>query len=321
VVNCTGGTGGSNNIFPLRDDALVSSIPLQTSMVSTGNQTIYTNDSRAATVTVTAATPCVVSWTSHGLTSGQAIIFTTSGVMPSGILANQLYYVLVAGFTANSFEFATTPTGTAVNTTTTGTGVLTCHAGVWQQPMRVLGYLTWEPGGLLATAGVWSVTPSKIQPFGPGVPLPGQPIQVQRTDTGTEANGTTVLGLANTIPASTAGVQFMTQSITPASAANLLNVRAQAALSSSVANWITAAIFQDAGAAALSCASQYQATVGGLINLPINAMLPAGTLAATTIKLRAGGNAAGTTTFNGTGAAQEFGGALNSFLEITEIMG
>ena len=44
----------------------------------------------------------------------------------------------------------------------------------------------------------------------------------------------------------------------------------------------------------------------------------AGTLSATTFKLRAGGTA-GTTTFNGTGGGRLFGGVSNSFMQVREI--
>jgi hypothetical protein len=46
-----------------------------------------------ATVTMTIASPCVVTWTGHGLVEGAPVIFTTSGALPTGITAGTTYYV------------------------------------------------------------------------------------------------------------------------------------------------------------------------------------------------------------------------------------
>jgi hypothetical protein len=81
----------------------------------------------------------------------------------------------------------------------------------------VLGYATWETG--LATPGTWSAGPTRIQLFGAGEPLPGDILQVQRTDTGVVATGTTLIPFDNTPPQNTEGDQYMSQAITPSSAA------------------------------------------------------------------------------------------------------
>lgn len=57
------------------------------------------------TATMTIATPCVVTWTSHGLVYGQRVAFTTTGALPTGITANTGYYVNVIN--ANTFNLAT----------------------------------------------------------------------------------------------------------------------------------------------------------------------------------------------------------------------
>jgi len=51
--------------------------------------------SPAATVTMTIASPCVVTWTAHGFTTGTIVIFTTTGTLPTGITAGQHYYLTV----------------------------------------------------------------------------------------------------------------------------------------------------------------------------------------------------------------------------------
>jgi hypothetical protein len=48
--------------------------------------------------------------------------------------------------------------------------------------------------------------------------------------------------------------------------------------------------------------------------------MTSGTTSATTFKVRAGANAAGTTTFNGTAGARLFGGVMASSMVIREVL-
>lgn len=77
----------------------------------------------AATMTI--ASPCVVSFTNHGLSIGDRVFFTTTGALPTGVSANTNYWVISAGFGANSFSISTTQGGSAVNTSGTQSGVHT----------------------------------------------------------------------------------------------------------------------------------------------------------------------------------------------------
>jgi hypothetical protein len=79
-----------------------------------------------STVTMTIASPGVVSWTAHGLTSGTQIRFQTTGALPTGLTANTTYYVISTGLTANSFQFSASFGGAAVNTSGSQSGVHTC---------------------------------------------------------------------------------------------------------------------------------------------------------------------------------------------------
>lgn len=76
-------------------------------------------------VTMTVATPAVASFVAHGLVAGDAIRFSTTGALPTGVSASLTYYVIAAGITADTFEFSTTFGGTAVNTTGSQSGVHT----------------------------------------------------------------------------------------------------------------------------------------------------------------------------------------------------
>lgn len=78
-----------------------------------------------ATVTMTIAAPCVVTWTGHTLAADTPIVFTTTGALPTGLTAGTTYYVKtpVAGAT---FNVAASAGGAAITTTGTQSGTHTC---------------------------------------------------------------------------------------------------------------------------------------------------------------------------------------------------
>jgi len=73
-------------------------------------------------ITVTIASPAVVSLTNHSLVAGSPISFTTTGDLPTGVVAGTKYYVIAAGLTANNFQFSATLGGSAINTSGTQSG-------------------------------------------------------------------------------------------------------------------------------------------------------------------------------------------------------
>lgn len=196
----------------------------------------------------------------------------------------------------------------------------TAGAGVTSKPFATLGYVTFESGQ--AAAGTWATAASRKQLWGPGVPLPGNIVQVQRNDTGAVATGTTLIPNDDTIPQSTEGDQYLSQAITPSSAANVLAIKAQLQLANSNAGpWdMAAALFQDATANALKVANALGVAANYVQLLVLDGRLLTATTSATTLKIRAGGSGAGTTTFNGSAAARRYGGVMNSFLEVAELM-
>lgn len=116
--------------------------------VLTGNAT--------SVVTITIASPGVITWAAHGLAGNSALQFTTSGSLPTGLVAGTVYYVVGSSITTNTFNVATTIVnaiaGTAINTSGTQAGTQTAFAcaplasGV---PINV--------NGLSLTAGDWLV--------------------------------------------------------------------------------------------------------------------------------------------------------------------
>ncbi len=85
-----------------------------------GSPKVFTTsnvDTAANTITVTAH-----GYTNTPTTAGTAVRFTTSGTLPSPLAVNTTYWVIASGLTADVFKVSTTPTGAAVDITTTGTG-------------------------------------------------------------------------------------------------------------------------------------------------------------------------------------------------------
>ena len=98
---------------------------------------------------MTIASPCVVTWTGHGLSAGDIVTFSTTGALPTGLSAGTQYFVLSAGLTANAFEVSLTAGGAAVNTTAAGSGT---HTASCQS--KVDGGVTWLECGVNQLSGV-----------------------------------------------------------------------------------------------------------------------------------------------------------------------
>ena len=93
-------------------------------IISTGTE--QTAGATGATVTMTIASPCVVSWTAHGLPNGSSLTLSTTGALPTGLAVGTTYYVV--GAAADTFNLAATLGGTAINTSGSQSGVHTAIA-------------------------------------------------------------------------------------------------------------------------------------------------------------------------------------------------
>lgn len=71
---------------------------------------------------VVAATDLFTS-VAHGLSSTNIIQFSSTATLPAPLLPNTNYYVIASGLTADDFKVSATLAGSAVNITTTGTGI------------------------------------------------------------------------------------------------------------------------------------------------------------------------------------------------------
>lgn len=266
---------------------------------------------------VTAATSIVVASTkTMGTSNGVAFrLWVVAVDTGSGIelgLVNALSGTSIMSLASSDLY---SPTATPGNSAQ----VIYTTSGQTSKPICVLGYLDFSSGE--ATAGTWATAPDRIQVRNLGTKLPGDVVQTTRTDTGAQATGTTQIPQDDTIPQNTEGTQFMSLAITPRATTNLLNVAVQGMYVTNTDSSMAQALFQDSTASAVSAIYGYNgASHYYQFNTSYRAI--ASTVSTTTFKVRAGPNAGATTvSFNGTSGARLLGGAMNSYMQIDEIMG
>lgn len=91
------------------------------------NFKIVANDDVApsvATVTVTIAAPGIFTDTAHGLAANTPVKFTTTGALPTGLVAGTTYYVKTV-VSVDTYSVSATAGGSAITTTGTQSGVHT----------------------------------------------------------------------------------------------------------------------------------------------------------------------------------------------------
>jgi hypothetical protein len=118
-----------------------------------------------STVTISIASPGVITWNSHGLTAGSAVMFTTTGTLPTGLSVGTIYYVLSP--TANTFTVATTPGGTAVNTSGSQSGTHTANTSEITLPAGTYDVMATAPvfsgsAGYSSAIRLYNVTDSAV---------------------------------------------------------------------------------------------------------------------------------------------------------------
>jgi len=146
----------------------------------------------------------------------------------------------------------------------------------------------------------------------------GVSVQFASTSYSAVASGTTTIPFDDTVPQNTEGTEFMTVSITPKSASNILVVEVLGYYANSAAVTTSQALFQDSIANALAATPVYQATANGSVNISTTYQMVAGTTSSITFKVRTGGSGAGTVTFNGEGGSRKFGAITKSYIKVTE---
>lgn len=85
--------------------------------LAAGTPVVFTNTGASSAVTISLATPGLVSWTAHGLQPGMPVNFSTTGALPTGLSTSAIYYVANDGnFNANQFAVSTTQAGALAGT-------------------------------------------------------------------------------------------------------------------------------------------------------------------------------------------------------------
>lgn len=84
--------------------------------------------SPTATVTISIASPGVITWANHGQPEGTPLVLTTTGALPTGLQAGRIYYVRNPG--DNTLQLALTRRGVPIVTTGTQSGTHTATTQV-----------------------------------------------------------------------------------------------------------------------------------------------------------------------------------------------
>lgn len=117
-----------------------------------------------STITVTIASPAVVTWGTtvpyladpNGIATCAGVYFTTTGALPTGITASTNYFVIGSSISGNTFQIATSCdnaiAGTAINTSGTQSGTHTAFPGA-----TLTSAVSINLAGMALTAGDWDV--------------------------------------------------------------------------------------------------------------------------------------------------------------------
>jgi len=147
---------------------------------------------QSAAVTITIASPGVITWTGHGLTTAAAFTLTTTGALPTGLTAGTTYYAIVLN--SNTIEAATSVAnafaGTPVNTSGSQSGTQTGTASA-----NLANAVPVDICGLQLTAGDWDI-------YGFGYIVPANTTTVTSVIS-------SVSSTANTLDLSTLGAAYI----------------------------------------------------------------------------------------------------------------
>ena len=146
----------------------------------------------------------------------------------------------------------------------------------------------------------------------------GRIVQVVNSEYTSTTTTTNAIPADTTKPLFTEGLTFMTRSITPTNASNLLLIEVNVNAAASAASAIVAALFQDASGSDECIASSVSLASSNMTNVTLRYYMTAGTTNATTFQVNIGGNT-GTITINGFSATNYYGSSLVSSITITEI--
>jgi hypothetical protein len=82
----------------------------------------YVEPAGARSVTISVGATTYINRNDHGLLPGYQIALQTTGLLPSGLIAGEIYYVIPDGFTEDRFAISATKNGLPISTTGTQAG-------------------------------------------------------------------------------------------------------------------------------------------------------------------------------------------------------
>lgn len=106
-----------------------------------------------SSVTITVASPAVVTWATHGQPEGTPVVLTTSGALPTGLTAGVVYYVLRPA--TGTFQLSATPGGAPIVTTGTQSGTHTATTFIHRVYESLIGTNTGNYPALASSDGKW----------------------------------------------------------------------------------------------------------------------------------------------------------------------
>jgi len=112
VFDSTGIIQGGNSTVMYENDALI-----------TAPYVVGQNAQQTCSISI--ASPAVVSMTNN-FVANQPVRFVSTGTLPTGIAINTPYYVMATGLTTGQFQISATVGGTAISTSGTQSGTVTC---------------------------------------------------------------------------------------------------------------------------------------------------------------------------------------------------
>lgn len=154
-------------------------------------------------VTITNASPCVVTWTKNHLPDNTPLTFTTTGALPTGLTVGSVYYKHYA-ITADAFKLTDRLRGAPLNTSSAGSGTHTALATRHDVYEALLpsGVMT----GSIATT-VLTVTPVISGTLAVGMTISGTGVTAGTTitslGTGTGGTGTYNVSASQTVISTT----------------------------------------------------------------------------------------------------------------------
>lgn len=128
----TGGSSSATLYFsPVTNTFTAGSLINISEMTTTafnGNYEVSSSTlGKTSPVSVTSASPGVVTWVDHNLAADSPVYFTSTETMPSGLTANTIYFVKTV-LSVDTFTVSTSIGGAAVNTGSIGSGVISGYS-------------------------------------------------------------------------------------------------------------------------------------------------------------------------------------------------